>query len=74
MKPSEVAAQLSDPNLLNDITYPRPREAVRRAADYMGDLAEIVEAAEFWLAAPHDGLRQRLMAHVIERVNAKGAS
>lgn len=73
MKPSEVAARLKRPELLNDLTYPRDRDAAILASEYVLDAAELQFAVELYLEAP-DELRRSLMAGCVDRMKARAAA
>ena len=74
MTPTEVAAQLSNPNLLTDITFPEPRKAIKLAAVYLLDLDEIVFAAELALANPEDRVARDLLAACINNYRGRAAA
>ena len=74
MTPSEIAAHLSNPNLLQDITYPGPRKAAKLAAVYLLDLDEIAFAAELVLANPEDRVARDLLAACINNYRGRAAA
>lgn len=73
MTHTEVAAELQKPSLLTDITMPKPREAVKWAAEYVLDLKDLLLAVELYLESPDD-LRLQLLSTCVENAKARAAA
>lgn len=73
MTPLECAGALRNPSLLNDITHPQPRAAVREAADFLHDFDDLLFAVELYLKNP-SGVGLQLVENCIEKAKRKAAA
>ena len=70
---TEVAVELGKPDLLTDITMPKPRAAVKWAREYVLDLKDVLLAVELYLEHP-DELRLQLLTDCIANVRGREAA